>query len=172
MWKCLQSSPLILIGIPEEERADFIAGPEIDSLSTRQLQKAVDQRKQGARRGDGINMGLELGALLHHPSAINYKVTMGGLGVDEGNPIRSEDYTPISHLYAAGTEVSGLGLPTVLSCPVPVWRTAYTPVAMRRMQPMTTGLRNRLYLSLTRFFMGPGQLDRVPLFNTHANYTL
>ena len=43
---------LILIGIPEEERADFIAGLEIDSLSTRELQKAVDQWKQACAERD------------------------------------------------------------------------------------------------------------------------
>lgn len=38
----------------------------------------------------------------------NSYCTMGGLQVDGGNRIRSTDYTAIPHLYAAGTEISGL----------------------------------------------------------------
>ncbi|MDO4547567.1 MAG: FAD-dependent oxidoreductase [Clostridia bacterium] len=38
----------------------------------------------------------------------NSYCTMGGLQVDKGNRVRSTDYTAIPHLYAAGTEISGL----------------------------------------------------------------
>jgi flagellar biosynthesis GTPase FlhF len=37
---------LILLAVPEEERAQFIAELDIENLSTRELQKAVDERQQ------------------------------------------------------------------------------------------------------------------------------
>ncbi|NLI91889.1 MAG: DUF3102 domain-containing protein [Peptococcaceae bacterium] len=36
----------ILLGVPEEERAEFIAEMDVGSMSTRELQKAVKERKQ------------------------------------------------------------------------------------------------------------------------------
>ncbi|MHB8125250.1 MAG: DUF3102 domain-containing protein [Desulfitobacteriaceae bacterium] len=43
---------LILLGIPEEERAQFIDDLDIDSMTTRELKKAVDERKQAQQERD------------------------------------------------------------------------------------------------------------------------
>ncbi|MHB1406874.1 MAG: DUF3102 domain-containing protein [Desulfitobacteriaceae bacterium] len=42
----------ILLGVPEEERAQFIAEIDVDSMSTRELQKAVKERSQAVKERD------------------------------------------------------------------------------------------------------------------------
>jgi predicted RNase H-like nuclease (RuvC/YqgF family) len=46
------SQALVLLGVPEEERVQFINDLEIDSMSIRELQKAVDERKQAQQEKD------------------------------------------------------------------------------------------------------------------------
>ncbi|EHL05030.1 hypothetical protein HMPREF0322_04336 [Desulfitobacterium hafniense DP7] len=43
---------IILLGVPEEERAQFIAELDLENLSTRELQKAVQERNQAAAERD------------------------------------------------------------------------------------------------------------------------
>jgi len=43
---------LILLGIPEEERAEFITGLDIENMSTRELQKAIEEKKQALQEKD------------------------------------------------------------------------------------------------------------------------
>ncbi|ACL19271.1 conserved hypothetical protein [Desulfitobacterium hafniense DCB-2] len=51
-WKALAkvsyTQGLILLGVPEEERAQFIAELDLESMSTRELQKAVQERNRAA----------------------------------------------------------------------------------------------------------------------------
>jgi len=42
----------ILLGVPEEERAQFISEIDLESLSTRELQKAVNDRSQAVKERD------------------------------------------------------------------------------------------------------------------------
>ncbi|HHY25584.1 MAG TPA: DUF3102 domain-containing protein [Desulfitobacterium dehalogenans] len=43
---------IILLGVPEEERAQFIAELDLESMSTRELQKAVQERNRAAEERD------------------------------------------------------------------------------------------------------------------------
>ena len=43
---------LILLGVPEEERAQFIAELDLESMSARELQKAVQERNRAAAERD------------------------------------------------------------------------------------------------------------------------
>jgi DNA repair exonuclease SbcCD ATPase subunit len=43
---------IILLGVPEEERAQFIAELDLESMSTRELQKAVQERSRAAAERD------------------------------------------------------------------------------------------------------------------------
>lgn len=42
----------ILLGVPEEERAQFLAEIDVESMSTRELQKAVKDRNQAVKERD------------------------------------------------------------------------------------------------------------------------
>ncbi|WP_425803124.1 DUF3102 domain-containing protein [Desulfitobacterium sp. Sab5] len=46
------SQAFILLGVPEEERAQFIAEIDVESMSTRELQKAVNDRNQAVKERD------------------------------------------------------------------------------------------------------------------------
>lgn len=47
---------LILLGVPEEERTQFILDMDIESMSTRELQKAVDVQKQAQLEKDQVDL--------------------------------------------------------------------------------------------------------------------
>ncbi|CDX04939.1 Protein export cytoplasm protein SecA ATPase RNA helicase [Desulfitobacterium hafniense] len=55
-WKALSNlsytQGLILLGVPEEERAQFIAELDLENMSTRELQKAVQERNRAAAERD------------------------------------------------------------------------------------------------------------------------
>ncbi|AFM02286.1 MULTISPECIES: DUF3102 domain-containing protein [Desulfitobacterium] len=55
-WQALSklsyTQGLILLGIPEEERAQFITELDLESMSTRELQKAVQERNRAAAERD------------------------------------------------------------------------------------------------------------------------
>lgn len=42
----------ILLGVPEEERAQFLAEINVESMSTREMQKAVNDRNQAVKERD------------------------------------------------------------------------------------------------------------------------
>ncbi|EGW40117.1 DUF3102 domain-containing protein [Desulfosporosinus sp. OT] len=46
------SQALILLGVPEEERAQFIAELDVESMSVRELKKAVNERSQAVKERD------------------------------------------------------------------------------------------------------------------------
>ena len=46
------SQALVLIGLPEEERLDFINDLDVDNMSVRELKKAVEQRKEAMAKCD------------------------------------------------------------------------------------------------------------------------
>ncbi|MGE4273855.1 MAG: DUF3102 domain-containing protein [Desulfitobacterium sp.] len=46
------SKALLLLGIPEEERADFVAELEIEGMTTLELQKAVAEKKEALKERD------------------------------------------------------------------------------------------------------------------------
>ncbi len=46
------SKALILLGVPEEERAQFIAELDVESMSARELKKAVNERSQAVKERD------------------------------------------------------------------------------------------------------------------------
>lgn len=50
---------LILLGIPEEERAQFITEIDLESMSTRELQKAVKERDQALREKTDLQQVLD-----------------------------------------------------------------------------------------------------------------
>jgi len=45
---------IILLGVPEEERAQFIEELDLESLSTRELQKPVQERNRAAEERDNL----------------------------------------------------------------------------------------------------------------------
>ncbi|MEL1133814.1 DUF3102 domain-containing protein [Desulfitobacterium sp. THU1] len=54
------SKALLLLGIPEEERADFVAELDIEGMTTQQLQKAVAEKKEALRERDQAQREKEL----------------------------------------------------------------------------------------------------------------
>lgn len=46
------SQALILLGVPEEERADFIAGLDIEGMTNQELTKAVNEKKEAVMERD------------------------------------------------------------------------------------------------------------------------
>jgi len=49
-YNCTQA--FILLGVPEGERAQFIAEIDVESMSTRELQKAISERSQAIKERD------------------------------------------------------------------------------------------------------------------------
>lgn len=49
---------LILLGVPAQDRAQFLATMDIESLSTRELQKAVEERKQALEENADLQQAL------------------------------------------------------------------------------------------------------------------